>query len=346
MIGSALRKALMLAALPYQSARRIHYDLFPTDLDETACQFVSSRGIAKACHRLHDVRGAHAVRINAHRFAAWDGQSPLYCFTEALPEFIASWLPRIDRTFTLVTGADDLPVDVQTQGIGLSRLLENPFLERWYAQNAIAHHDKLALLPIGLDYHTLAGNHRHPWRRFQTPIDQERELLKVLRAAPPPADRRIMAYSNWHFALDRGDRRDCLEQIDHHCVAFEPNWVSRVQSWRNNATCFFTISPLGNAVDCHRTWEALALGTVPIVRTSPLDPLYAGLPVIIVNEWSQVTPAFLAHQRDAKLRQSFDYSRLLGQYWVDEVRHATHQITAPCPLGQFPPSAGNERSEP
>lgn len=341
MIGPWLSKALMLTALPYRFARRTHYDLFPTGRDEAACRFVSSRGIAKACHRLHDVRGPRAAEIDAHRFDAWDGQSPLYCFTEALPEFSASWLPRLDRPFTLVTGADDLPINLQTQGDHLFRLLEHPLLERWYAQNAVIRHDRLVLLPIGLDYHTLAGNHRHPWRRFETPLEQERELLGVLSAAPSPSDRRVMAYSNWHFALDRGDRRDCLQQIDHRCVAFEPTWVSRVQSWRNNATCFFTISPLGNGLDCHRTWEALALGTVPIVRTSPLDPLYAGLPVVIVNEWSQVTPAFLADQRDAMLHQRFDYSRLLGQYWLDELRRGIHHAGPLCALGRFQRSTGD-----
>ena len=45
------------------------------------------------------------------------------------------------------------------------------------------------------------------------------------------------------------------------------------------------MSPQGNGLDCHRTWEALILKTIPIVRTSSLDPLYEGLPVVVVHEW-------------------------------------------------------------
>ncbi len=60
----------------------------------------------------------------------------------------------------------------------------------------------------------------------------------------------------------------------------------------------FVISPHGNGVDCHRTWEALALGCVPIVRTSPLDALYEGLPVLIVSNWCEVTADFLRRHID------------------------------------------------
>ena len=54
----------------------------------------------------------------------------------------------------------------------------------------------------------------------------------------------------------------------------------------------FIISPHGNGLDCHRTWEALALGCYPIIKSSPLDCMFEGLPVIIVNNWNEVTPDF------------------------------------------------------
>ena len=43
----------------------------------------------------------------------------------------------------------------------------------------------------------------------------------------------------------------------------------------------FILSPPGAGFDCHRTWEALYLGAIPIVKTSSLDPLYKDLPVVI-----------------------------------------------------------------
>jgi hypothetical protein len=51
----------------------------------------------------------------------------------------------------------------------------------------------------------------------------------------------------------------------------------------------FVASPHGNGLDCHRTWEALALGCIPIVKRSPIDKVFQGLPVWIVGSWKEVT---------------------------------------------------------
>ncbi len=45
----------------------------------------------------------------------------------------------------------------------------------------------------------------------------------------------------------------------------------------------FVLSPPGFGEDCYRTWEAVLLGAVPIVRRSPLQQLYDGAPVVVVD---------------------------------------------------------------
>jgi hypothetical protein len=54
--------------------------------------------------------------------------------------------------------------------------------------------------------------------------------------------------------------------------------------------CVFVekVCPQGNGVDTHRTWEALALGSIPLVRTSSLDPLFVGLPVLVLRHWAEL----------------------------------------------------------
>ena len=46
----------------------------------------------------------------------------------------------------------------------------------------------------------------------------------------------------------------------------------------------------------HREWEALLAGSIPLVDFDPLlSPLWAGLPVVEVRNWRDVTPN-IAHQ--------------------------------------------------
>lgn len=56
-------------------------------------------------------------------------------------------------------------------------------------------------------------------------------------------------------------------------------------------TTKFVVSPWGAGPDCHRNYEAMAMGAVPIVlRHAGLDQLFENEPVLIVNKWSDVTP--------------------------------------------------------
>ena len=49
----------------------------------------------------------------------------------------------------------------------------------------------------------------------------------------------------------------------------------------------FVPSPAGNGLDCHRTWEALYLGCIPVVLRSE----YCGdnsWPVMLVDSWDEL----------------------------------------------------------
>jgi hypothetical protein len=70
------------------------------------------------------------------------------------------------------------------------------------------------------------------------------------------------------------------------------------EAWGHHRHFAFVACPHGDEWDSHRAWEALLLGSIPIVRSSALDPLYAGLPVVIVREWAEVTCARLAGWRE------------------------------------------------
>jgi len=80
---------------------------------------------------------------------------------------------------------------------------------------------------------------------------------------------------------------------------------------------FFVISPPGNGNDCHRTWEAIALGAVPVVKTGTLaKSLINYLPIHEVENWEE----FLA-LTDFELKNLFyqyekrPVTRALMTYW-------------------------------
>jgi hypothetical protein len=50
----------------------------------------------------------------------------------------------------------------------------------------------------------------------------------------------------------------------------------------------FVLSPPGNGPDCHRTWEAIYSGAIPIVKRDFWPFKTLSLPVLVVNDWNEV----------------------------------------------------------
>ena len=82
------------------------------------------------------------------------------------------------------------------------------------------------------------------------------------------------------------------------------------------SSCRFVAAPRGNGLDTHRLWEALYVGSYPIVKTSSLDSLYADLPVVIIRDWSEVTEEFLQKKYKELQQKSFSWDKLYLSYWI------------------------------
>lgn len=75
----------------------------------------------------------------------------------------------------------------------------------------------------------------------------------------------------------------------------------------------YVILPLGNGLDCNRTWEAIILGCIPIVKSSGLDSMYQGLPVLIVNDWKDITQDLL----DKYKPDTSKIKKIYMDYWIN-----------------------------
>jgi len=76
-------------------------------------------------------------------------------------------------------------------------------------------------------------------------------------------------------------------------VLHKGSGLSPPATYELTAKSKYVVSPQGAGFDCHRTYEAIYLGAIPIVESSPLDYFYKHLPIIIVDHWTEVTEDFL-----------------------------------------------------
>jgi hypothetical protein len=322
----AVAGGLSAFALNYRA--RIHAPFEPT-------RFVWSRGLALLCDHNGGVPfvkgqlgGRAPLRFDPRLFDHVRDGDLVWMRLIALPQFIDEALPRIRARFALVTGDEDWAIP---SGFDRSAmLLADERIACWFSQNydGTVRHEKLSGLPIGLDFHTISN--RRKWGHWPAPpAVQEAELLALRANALPNSQRLLRVHADFHFNKHKqqvwGDDRALVQRVleGNTDVQFQTGKVRRIELWREKARYAFVVSPHGNGLDCHRTWESMVLGNIVIVKRSSLDPLYEGLPVVIVDDWREITSENLRawHARySGSFEQPEVQERLTNRYWIEHMR--------------------------
>lgn len=293
-----------------------------TNGSENGCKFVSSRGILFSCNKYPRNPVSSIQAVSDIDLSSIQNGDTVYIQGSAIKDF-AKKLDSIPNRFILVSGDCDqsIPDDIFTR-TEFIKFIESYKIIHWFSQNCTGKHDKLSPIPIGLDYHTRSSSDR--WGVIMSPKDQEAEILSLVSTAKPFHERMIKAYANFHFSMNgqyTGDRVDAKNNLPENSVWYEPIYTkTRLETFQRQINYAFVISPHGNGIDCHRTWEALVLGCIPIVKTSPIDSLYDNLPVLIIKDWSDVTESLLTDTIQEYKYRDFNYNKLNLKYWVDIIK--------------------------
>ncbi len=265
-----------------------------------------------------------------------------------LPAFVRQVLPLVRAPFVLATGDSDSSVP-HALPERAREILASPYVIRWFTQN----HDgtapeRMAPLPIGIDFHTLSE--RPVWDEpVASPREQETALQEIARALPPLERRKPKLYLDfaWNRAtqawvdimwplrfigsereraplsarLPEGRRTIVRALRWRRAVVCQIGRLPRREMWRRRGRYAAVLSPHGGGLDCHRTWEALALGHLVVVPSSSLDPLFAGLRVATVSDWDQVRAGNLARWLSMPVERSAG-DPLTSRYWIERMRSA------------------------
>ncbi len=117
-----------------------------------------------------------------------------------------------------------------------------------------------------------------------------------------------------------GLNRRKIEYELHKRGIYNLPFVRKQTYWNALLDHKFIISPEGNGIDCHRHYEALMAGCIPIVEDNPLiREKYAGCPLLFTKNYSEIREAFLVKKYEEMLDQTYDFSCLfLSHYTKDQ----------------------------
>lgn len=194
-----------------------------------------------------------------------------------------------------------------------------PNMTHWYAQNLVCDHPKVSPIPIGIANPKWSHGNQD---RFKKVIAKKTDKTKDV-------------YVNFNTSTNPKARNYCLEQLGTSLETEYPNaaivedhdsFVNSTQEkyLTNIASSRFTVSPIGNGVDCHKTWEAIYMKSVPIVtRWSGVETFKKlGIPILIIDDWKEFKDLDLSEQLYADIWQDFDPSSLDLKTFLNEEHKA------------------------
>ncbi len=225
-------------------------------------------------------------------------------------DFLVKNISKLNEKKIIIIGDgdDSFPSSYNKETINI--LLNNKYIEKIYAQNYdhSIEHKKFHHYPIGIDLHT---------PKLLLNFNYEEKIKYYLDVRKSSVDYVLnKVFCDTHNSESHPDRKIMFKKLKkNRFIDFldeRLNFFDIIKKYRNYR---FVLSPRGNGLDCHRTWELILLGCIVIMETSPLDNMWKenNLPVIILKDYNELNIPSL------HLRLEFWYKRYKDLVSLDNI---------------------------
>ncbi|MEI8309513.1 MAG: exostosin family protein [Verrucomicrobiota bacterium] len=191
-----------------------------------------------------------------------------------------------------------------------------PQVARWFSTNSA--HPAVRQLPLGL------GN-------SYCPVTAKADSL----AEACGARKSGLLYLNFRPATNSGARQTLWES---YSGAEREGWgtrragdVSRQDYVMELASHRFALCPPGNGTDTHRMWEALYVGTIPVVQKSPALESFSDLPILFVDCLEGLSKSFLEDREARMACEEWSWDKLFVPWWIQRFTEARAGMKACSP---------------
>ena len=245
-------------------------------LDKSSYPFISGDTYKALCD--FELSPSFSSQFNKIGSQALRDERLLYVSAQFAEEFIV-WLKiqgnlDFSKWHLLLHNWDDIPS--QSNFEYLASRFETVAANHWHGDLKIA-----KPLPIGLENWDLQRN--------GIPRDFRKMQKKGLRRFQSRDIEVLCSFSVNTNLKERAEAWNFCTSLDNAFLM--PAFTTPAKYRSLVARSKFVISPPGNGADCHRTWEAIYLGAVPIVLREYWGYEHWKLPVLIVDNWSEATLA-------------------------------------------------------
>ena len=219
-----------------------------------------------------------------------------------IDKFIQNY-KNIDKKYYLIISFTDLNVPTPHNKKKFIELLNSEHLIKCFTVNRSITHNKLYDFPITI------------WPWFKKYISEMN--INVL-----PERKKLCFGGCWSDTSNQPYQKKRLS-LRHMLKNKKSNFIDvlNMTGGKDYITLLLTykyqISPRGCGVDCFRTWESLYLGCIPIILENENNKIYEELPVLIIDDYSNITEQLLLEHYEKCKKKLFNLSIFKEKYWKD-----------------------------
>lgn len=215
--------------------------------------------------------------------------------------------PLIKQPYILIEHNGDNNIDKD-----VTDLLDDKII-RFYAQDVTEAHEKVIPIPIAIEnlYIYING--------ITSVLDK---LRRQIEKYPPKRKNKVFFF--FSLSTNPKERGPAKEQfLKHPCMDTAIGMISPRLHLKTLAMYKFVASPPGNAIESCRTWEALYVKTIPIVKDFVAMKYFAslGLPIWVVHDWKELDTydeEGFAKKYD-ELMENANWEPLFMDYWKKRI---------------------------
>ncbi len=257
--------------------------------------------ISEGCSRIHDKQD----------FVPEDVQSGDIVFVKTdfiyTGQFTQQYFNRIKNPFILVTGVSSFQVGANGNKDYIE-LLESEKVLKWFCTNPPElSHRKLHAIPIGFEEYERPGGNQTILSIFSERDNTSNKLDKV-----------YLPYHTLSTNPNRVENVEYLKSLDF--VEVETSRMGFYDYLEKMSKYKYVICLEGAGWDTHRNYEALLVGSIPIMKSSVISQIYKKeqLPSVFINDWTKLAEKSIPQYSPDMFKKVKNFLKI--GYHLDKIR--------------------------
>tara|TARA_R110000751_G_scaffold277465_1_gene378729 strand:- start:562 stop:1431 length:870 start_codon:yes stop_codon:yes gene_type:complete len=260
------------------------------------------------------------VYKHGHTLPSETGTYIVFSKTDYVLGLLGECGKNMQNKYIIVTHHSDYPIDNRIFAAAPNNIV------KWFGINVTYDHPTLESIPLGSASSTWIGT------TDLAEVKTSPEFM-IIEEDGVDKDFKNLVYLDFGIHTNPNHRREVYDYFKNN------DWVTPKpcdiplseyeksshfnkigEYYQNLYNHKYVVSPLGNGVDCGRVWQAIYLGTIPIIPRHLNINFYLDLPILVYDKLSDITEDFLTQQYEKILKtSSLDKSTM--SYWATRLKN-------------------------